>query len=100
MFEVNGVEYDLKFNVRKQDEIEKVADVSIMAEFNKTSGLLSLNLLRTMFTAGLVEAETGKPVKGKKALDLFDEVLENNGYQGTVNATLNKFTEDMGFLFR
>lgn len=100
MFEVEGKTYTLKFNEKKMDVIERTADVSLMSEFNKTNGLISMGLLRVMFTTALLDDETGNPVKGQKAIDIFDKVKETNGYQGLTNATLNQFTEDMGFLFR
>lgn len=100
MFTIDDVVYNLKFNKRKQMIIEAQTGKSLMAEFNQTSGLVSLGTLQAMFAAALVEENENKPVKGQKAIDIFEKVLDNNGYQSLVTSTVNKFTEDMGFLFR
>lgn len=100
MFTVDEVVYTLRFNEKKMDSIEMQTGKALMSEFQKTSGLIPNFLLRAMFTTGLVEEEGNKPVNGQKAIDIFDKVKEENGYKATVLATINKFTEDMGFMFR
>lgn len=100
MFTIDDVVYALKFNKRKQMIIETQTGKSLMSEFSQTNGLVSLGTLQALFTTGLVEESENKPVKGQKAIDIFEKVLDNNGYQSLVMAVVNKFTEDMGFLFR
>ncbi|MFE0442745.1 hypothetical protein ACFW0C_08925 [Aerococcus sp. NPDC058936] len=100
MFTIDDEVYTLKFNKRKQMIIEKQTGKSLMAEFNQTNGMVSQLTLQAMFTVGLVEEGEDKPVNGQKAIDIYDKVLDNNGYQSLVTATINKFVEDMGFLFR
>jgi len=100
MFTIDDVAYTLKFNKNKSNLIERQSGKSIMAEFNQTSGLLPVWLLEIMFATALVEESENKTVKGQKAIDICGKILEENGYQATVTAVVNKYTEDMGFMFR
>lgn len=100
MFTIDDVAYTLKFNKTKSNLIERQSGKSIMAEFNQTGGLLPVWLLEIMFANALVEENENKPVKGQKAIDICDKVLEENGYQATLTAVVNKYTDDMGFMFR
>jgi hypothetical protein len=100
MFEVEGVEYDLTFNQKKLEQIEKIEGVSLMDILVKTNGLIGFSLLKTLFTTGLVVKDENKAVNGQKAVDIFNKAIEEVGYSGMASAVLDKFTNDMGFLFR
>ena len=100
MFTVDDVNYTLKFNRQKSNAIERQSGKSLMAEFNQTGGLIPVWLIEIMFATALVEETDNKPIKGQKALDICGQVLEANGYKATVTAVVNKYTDDMGFMFR
>jgi len=104
LFTVEDQEYTLTFNRKKIQQVENGLKVSIMAEIKNTGGAISLTLLQTLFTVGLAEisGEEGrnKQVHGKKAEEIYDEVLEANGYQDLSNVVLQKLYDDMGFMFR
>lgn len=104
LFTVEEQEYTLTFNRKKVQQVENGLKVSLMAEIKNTGGAISLTLLQTLFTVGLAElsSEEGKnkQVHGKKAEEIYDEVLSANGYQDLSNVVLQKLYDDMGFLFR
>lgn len=100
MFEVNGVTYDLKFNMQKLKTIETVTKTSVMAEIAKNNGVLPLPHLEQLFAFGLVEEKTNEPVKHKKALEMFEKVLETNGLLTVNMAVVEKLEKDLGFMFR
>lgn len=104
LFTVKDKEYTLKFNRKKIQQVESGLKISLMAEIQSTAGALSLTLLQTLFTVGLAEQtdEEGKykQVHGKKAEEIYDDVLDTNGYQDLSAVVLQKVYDDMGFLFR
>lgn len=104
LFTAGDQEYTLTFNRKKIMQVENGLKVSLMAEIKKSEGAISLTLLQTLFTIGLAEisGEEGrnKQVHGKKAEEIYNEVLEANGYQDLSNVVLQKLYDDMGFMFR
>ncbi|MED3623263.1 MULTISPECIES: segregation and condensation protein B [Neobacillus] len=100
MFEVEGIVYTLKFNAKKLKTIEMLAKTSVVGEMVKNNGVLPYNLLELLFSFGLVEEKTNEAVPQKKAAEMFEKVVEENGYLITNNAVLEKFQADMGFMFR
>ncbi|KIO62138.1 hypothetical protein B4065_3358 [Caldibacillus thermoamylovorans] len=100
MFEVDGVVYALKFNMKKLKTVEAVTKTSVIGEISRNNGVLSLNLLEQLFSFGLVEEKTNEPVKQKKALEMFEKVIENNGLLTVNLAVVEKLQEDLGFMFR
>ena len=97
MFEVDGVVYALKFNMKKLKTVEAVTKTSVIGEISRNNGVLSLEQL---FSFGLVEEKTNEPVKQKKALEMFEKVIENNGLLTVNLAVVEKLQEDLGFMFR
>ena len=79
MFEVDGVSYTLKFNKQKLKTIELTANTSVIGEITKNNGILRYSLIEQLFSFGLVEEKTNEAVKQKKALELFEGVVEKNG---------------------
>lgn len=100
MFEVNGSTLDLRFNMKKIKTLENMYKTSLMAELSQNQGLLSFHLLEGLFTLGLYDVTEEKAVNGKKAQDIFEELLESEGYADLNAAIVNKLQEDLGFLFR
>lgn len=104
LFTADDQEYTLSFNRKKIQQVENGLKVSVMAEIKKTEGAISLTLLQTLFTIGLAEVsgEEGrnKQVHGKKAEEIYNDVLVANGYQDLSNVVLQKLYDDMGFMFR
>ena len=100
MFEVDGVSYTLKFNKQKLKTIELTAKTSVIGEIIKNNGILPYSLIEQLFSFGLVEEKTNEAVKQKKALELFDGVVEENGLISLNMAIIEKLKDDLGFMFR
>lgn len=100
MFEVDGDKLDLRFNMNKIKTVEAMHKISIMNELRNTQGLLSFHLLEALFTVGLYNVTQEQNVNGKKAQDVFETLLRNEGYETVAAAVVTKLQEDMGFLFR
>ena len=100
MFEVDGVSYTLKFNKQKLKTIELTAKTSVIGEITKNNGILPYSLIEQLFSFGLVEEKTNEAVKQKKALELFDGVVEENGLISLNMAIIEMLQDDLGFMFR
>jgi len=100
MFEVDGEVLELRFNMQKIKTIETTYKVSIMAELGNNNGLLSFHLLEGLFTVGLYNQTQQQAVNGKKAQDIFQALIEKEGYGNINAAVVTKLQEDLGFLFR
>ena len=100
MFEVDGVVYTLKYNLQKLKTVETVAGASILGEIAKNNGVLPLNLLEQLFSFGLVEEKTNKAVPQKQAIEMFEKVVEKNGFLTVNMMIVEKLQADLGFMFR
>ncbi|QBX91074.1 hypothetical protein PHGAL3_0035 [Phage Altai3] len=100
MFEVDGDVLELRFNLQKIKNLENLYKISLMSELSQSKGILSFHLMEGLFSVGLYNATQEQPVRGKKAQEIFEKLLEEHGY-GDLNAVIvSKLQEDLGFLFR
>lgn len=99
-FEVEGVVYELRFNFQKIKTIEKMTGRSVNAETVKNDGVLSLQMMESLFSFGLVESKGLKAVPQKKAVKMFEPFVEENGAFTVNGLIVDKLQEDMGFLFQ
>ncbi|KYG34909.1 hypothetical protein [Alkalihalobacillus trypoxylicola] len=99
MFKVENDVLDLRFNRQKMKTLESMYNISLMAELTKNRGMLSLHLMEGLFSVGLYNTSEEKTVKGQKALDIFESLIEENGYVNLNNIIIGKLEEDLAFLF-
>lgn len=100
LFEVDGQFYTLKFNMQKVKMIEKMLGVSFVAEIANNSGMLSFNMIESLFSVGLYDVQDEQAVKGKKAAEIYNALLKDVGYSPVTEIVIGKIEEDLGFLFR
>jgi len=100
LFEVDGQFYTLKFNMQKVKMIEKMLGISFVAEIANSNGMLSFSMLEALFAVGLYDAQDEKAVKGKKATDIYEQLLKDVGYGDVMQVVVGKIEEDLGFLFQ
>ena len=100
MFKVKEDVLDLRFNAQKVKTVEAMQGVSLMSELHKNRGLLSFQLLEGLFSVSLYNQTQEQNVNGQKAIDIFNELLNENGYADMNAVIVSKLQEDMGFLFR
>lgn len=99
LFELNGNYYTLKINMNKVEQIEATLGISFMSEIIKSNGILSIHLLRHIFAISLYDATEEKAVKGRKAQDIFEQLMKDVGYADVSAITVGKIQEDLAFLF-
>ena len=99
MFTVDNDILDLRFNMQKIKSLELMHKISLMSELSNSRGMLSIVLLEGLFTIGLFNTTTETAVKGKKAVEIFYSVIEEEGFTNVNAAIIGKLQEDMGFLF-
>ncbi len=100
MFEVDGDVLELRFNMQKVKTFESLYKVSLMAELSQSRGMLSFHLMEGLFSVGLFNTTKETTVKGKKAQEILNKLLEDDGYSDVNAAIVNKIQEDLGFLFQ
>lgn len=100
MFEVDGDNLELRFNMQKIKTLESMHKISLMAELSHSRGMLSFHLMEGLFTVGLYNTTQETSVKGKKAQDIFNSLLEEQGYANMNAVIVGKLQEDLGFLFQ
>lgn len=99
-FEVEGVIYELRFNMKKIKTIETVTKKSVSAEVIQNNGVLSLAMMEALFSFGLVESKGLVVVPQKRAIKMFESFIEENGALTANNFIIDKLQSDAGFLFR
>ncbi|GIO27725.1 segregation and condensation protein B [Ornithinibacillus bavariensis] len=100
MFVVDGDNLELRFNMNKIKTVETMHKVSMMSELSQSQGILSFSLLEALFTVGLYNTTKETTIAGKKAQDIFESLLKEEGYGNINAAVVGKLQEDLGFLFR
>ncbi|MGM0239866.1 segregation and condensation protein B [Enterococcus sp. AZ103] len=99
-FEVNGVIYELRYNLQKIKTIETITKQSVNAIVVNNNGVLPIQMMETLFSFGLVESKGLKAVPQKKAISMFEPFIEANGAITVNGLIVDKIQEDMGFLFQ
>lgn len=99
MFEVENEVLELRFNMQKVKTLENMYGISIMAEISKNRGMMSFHLMEGLFSVALYNVTTEQNVKGKKAIDVFNSLMQETGYADLNAVILGKLQADMGFLF-
>jgi len=100
MFEVEGIEYELKFNMNRIELIEKALGTSVMAIATTQNAMLSIGQIKTFLAYGTKESGDDKFLKAKPAMDMAEKLLEANGYTPVVNLILTQLEEDCPFFFQ
>ncbi len=99
-FEVNGKEYELKFNMKRIEMIEQVTEMPTMAALRKFSGMLSLQQLSTYFAYAVKEVGSDLFVKPKEGLEMAEALIESEGYMDVCGLVLESLERDCPFFFQ
>lgn len=100
MFEIEGKQYELKYNINRIKTIEQVTGDSIMATLQKNKGMLSLQDLCIMFAYGLKELGSEFFMPPKKGMEYAEKLVESEGYVALNMAVIEKLQEDCPFFFQ
>ena len=98
MLEINGKQYELKFNTGRIKLVEKaLGGESVTHAMLTNDGMMSLTSIEAMFSYGLKEAGSDTFCKPKEAAELCEAYMQEKGYVAALQVQMK---EDMGFLFR
>ena len=96
MFELESGIYELRYTMKNVELIEAAAGTSII---NLIQGVPPLAALKSMLGFALYN-EDGNKVSSKRGVELATEVIEKYGMLGAFTQTIERISEDCGFLFR
>lgn len=99
MFEINGKNYDLKYNMKRIEMIENATGMPTMAEMQKNMGMLGISQLKTYFAFGLKEQGSDVFVKPKEGMEMAEALIEKAGYITVNGAVLECLERDCPFFF-
>ena len=100
MFEYNGKEYELKFNIERIKLVENFLKLPTVADIVKTNGALSINAIEVYFGYCLKEVGSDAFVSRKEGAEIAEAIMKEMGYLAVNNMIIEKMAEDMPFLFR
>lgn len=100
MFEYNGKEYELKFNIERIKLVENFLKLPTVADIVKTNGALSINAIEVYFGYCLKEVGSDTFVSRKEGAEIAEAIMKEMGYLAVNNMIIEKMAEDMPFLFR
>lgn len=100
MFEINGKNYVLKYNLKRVEMIENAVGMPTMADLSSHKGMLGLTALKTYFAYGLKEEGSDTFVAPKKGMEMAEALIENEGYLSVNGAVLEALDRDCPFFFQ
>lgn len=100
MFEYNGKEYELKFNIERIKLVENFLKLPTVADIAKTNGALSINAIEVYFGYCLKEVGSDTFVSRKEGAEIAEAMMKEKGYLAVNNMIIEKMAEDMPFLFQ
>lgn len=99
MIEVNGKEYELKYNLKRIELIESVTGMPTMAELQRTRGMIGVTSLKAYFAYGLKEEGLDVFVAPKKGMEMCEQLIEAEGYMNVCGMVLEAMQRDCPFFF-
>ncbi|MBU9728038.1 hypothetical protein [Diplocloster modestus] len=99
MIEIDGKEYELKYNLRRVELIENTTEEPLMALLRKNKGYLSLQNLKVCFSFGLKEAGSDVFVPVKKGQEFAEKLIEDEGYDNVDMLVVEALQRDCPFFF-
>lgn len=95
--EIEGEQYELRFNDRRIDIIEKMIGGSIIGAVS--TGFVKQFDLRVIFSQGLKKVD-GPYAPQKFAEDAFKSIRDEYGYEALILMISDALERDCGFFFR
>lgn len=97
MFEFNGNEYELKYNLKRVEMIENATGVPTLATIQRTG--MRISHLKVYLGYGLKEAGSDIFVEIKTALDLAERMIEEMGVVAVMELVIDALQRDCPFFF-
>ena len=99
-FEVDGKEYELKYNCKRTDLIESVTKTPLMATLTQNGGTMSRIDLVNYMAYGIKESGADLFVPPKVGRELAEILIQDEGYAKCLGMVLETLQEDCGFFFQ
>lgn len=96
---LNENKYELKFNLKALENIERAIGSSLMGELSKYNAMLPLTTLRVLFSHSLYQIDAGK-IAIEQASDLFDKLINEKGFIFVNMLVVNEIKIDCPFFFQ
>ena len=100
MFEFEGKQYELKFNMQRIEMIESVTKMPTLASINKNSGMLSISDLKAYFGYAVKELGSDLFMPVKKAFELAEKLISSEGYLKVTALVMEALERDCPFFFQ
>lgn len=98
--EVNGVNYELKYSLKRIEMIENATGTPIMSEMYRNKSMLSISSLKIYFAYGLKLEGADVFLPTAKALEIAETAIETAGYPRTVEVVVEALQRDCPFFFQ
>lgn len=100
MFEHNGREYRLKFNLERINLVESALNKPLLSIYTEHQGVFTLSEMEKIFMVCLKENGSDYFVSNSNAKKIFEEMIqEENGYRKISDEIGKTLYEDCPFLF-
>lgn len=100
MLEINGTQYELKFNLERLKLIERSINKPLVSIYVEQKGAFSLDQMEKVFIISLKEEGSDFFCSNAQAKKVFNEAIQReNGYQTINNMIAQRLQEDCPFLF-
>lgn len=99
-FEVDGKEYELKYNSKRTDMIESVTKTPLMTTITQNNGTMSRMDLVNYMAYGIKESGSDIFVLPKTGRELADRLILEEGYAKCLGRVLDALQRDCGFFFQ
>lgn len=99
MIEFNGIQYELKYTLKRMELIENATGKPFMAAAAINKGFLSISDLKTFFAYGIKEIDKNY-VAFSKGQELAEKLIESEGYIPVNKMVVAAIQNDCPFLFQ
>lgn len=100
MFEINGKNYILKYNLKRVELIENTVGMPMMSDIAIHKGMLGITALKSYFAYGLKEEGSDTFVAPKIGMEMAEKLIENEGYIKVNGAVMEAMERDCPFFFQ
>lgn len=100
MFEYDGKNFELKFNINRIELIEEQTQMPTLIQVQRTSGMFKLRDLKIFFAYGLKEEGADVFYSIKKGFELCEKLIEEKGYPYVSALVLESLQRDCPFFFQ
>lgn len=100
MLEIDGKNYELKYNLKRIEMIESITGMPTMAELQQNRGMLGIMQLKTYFAYALKEEGADAFVAPKKGIEMAEALIQSEGYVEVCGLVLEALGRDCPFFFQ